>query len=204
LRQRRQKEFEGGLPNTRAHGACALTASVIPVSIPGNLDHKINAFGDDPVELFYVILFFLAIIVGASIIYYRMSGNYEVKVVGLRKNIDALEVENRKLKHEVNVLTEKNQALVELREKELEREEARQAEMAPQDLTDIDPKDVVAELLRSNVITVADIEKINKYKRDAKSDISVEELLVVLDVISHETLVRTKRAAARRRAKTAV
>jgi len=156
------------------------------------------------VELFYVILFFLAIIVGASIIYYRMSGNYEVKVVGLRKNIDALEVENRKLKHEVNVLTEKNQALVELREKELEREEARQAEMAPQDLTNIDPKDVVAELLRSNAVSVADIEKINKYKKDTKSEISVEELLVVLDVISHETLVRTKRAAARRRAKTAV
>lgn len=154
-------------------------------------------------EPFYVILFFLTIIVGASILYYRMSGSYEVKIVGLRKNIDALEVENRKLKHEVNVLTEKNQALVELREKELEREEARQAEMTPQDLPNLDPKDVVAELLRSNAVSVADIEKINKYKKDTKSEISVEELLVVLDVVSHETLVRAKRAAARRRPKTA-
>lgn len=152
-------------------------------------------------ELLFTVLLFLAIIVAASIVYFRMSGSYEVKMIGLRKKIDALEVENRKLKHEVNVLTEKNQALVELREKELEREQIKQAENAPQDLSRLDPKDVMAELLRSNAITVADIEKINKYKKDTKSDVPTEELLVILDMVTHETLVRAKHSAARRNAK---
>lgn len=193
--------LDAGKTATRS-GACddSRGSGVAAFSAPGN---KIIDFGDVPVDLLFVFLFFLAIIVGAGIVYYRMSGSYEVKVVALRKKIDALEVENRKIKHEVSVLTEKNQALMDLREKELEREKAAQAENAPINLENLDPKDVMAELLRSNAITVADIEKINKYKRDTKSDVPVEELLIILDMINQETLTRAKRSAARRSAKTA-
>lgn len=152
-------------------------------------------------DALFLIVLVLAVFVTASAVYYSMSGRCEAKVVRLRKEVDALEIENRKLRHEINVLTEKNNALQELRKKEQEQD---RVSLTPADFDELDPKDVLAELLRMKAISIQDMEKTHKYQRETKSALPADELLVILDVISQDVLARGKQAAALRRKRASV
>jgi len=152
-------------------------------------------------ELLFLLVLVLAVFVTACVVYYGLSGRCEAKIVRYRREVDALEIENRKLRHEINVLNEKNAALQELRKKELELD---RMTLTQADYEDLDPKDVLAELLRMRAITAADMERVNKYQKDTKSAAPADELMVILDIIPNETLAKGKQAAALRRKRAAM
>ncbi len=154
--------------------------------------HKAKAHMD----ILLILLAVLCIVVVGGVVYFRTANTYQAEGVKLRKEIDALMVENRRLKHELGVMTSRYEGIKVEQEKQRERELERI--MPDADTTGLEYTDIMAELLRSKAVTVKDIEKVNGYKKNTNSDIPAEELLVVLDVIRQETLERAKQAAARR------